>query len=281
LVNVLIEDFTAHHCPNCPAQSVLCEAITKGANGNQAIFVEENISELAQPYGVGAWGVGAIDSAYMVNYRNPADSEYNLAFINGDVNAMPGTMVNRVHYTNPTNIGSADLFLNGITASSIFDSIMTTAAPQSVNIHIVDSMYAPPTNTLSMSITTKLIAPVAGTKYYLVAMLVEDSIFDWQDSMNVDRKYYLKRMTLRGNINNGGFAWGDLLSDTAVAQTKHYTFASSNFVFNTSAPNPSHPQVVHPTSWNMAHMFIVAFVYQIASTGEHNYLILQAQRVRI
>jgi len=138
-------------------------------------------------------------------------------------------------------------------------------------------MYAPPLNTLAMDITTTLKAPQAGAKYYLVVALAEDSIFDWQDSINVDVRYYLKRMTMRTAINDGGHGFGDSLSAISSPQTLHYVYASPKFAYNGAITVP--PQVP-PRYWNMAHIYIVAFVYQRVN-GKNDYLVLQAQQLHI
>lgn len=273
LVKVLLEDYTAHHCTNCPATSAQFETLLKGPNANQAVFMECNIGSLAQSYSPTAFGINPADSAYYTYYVNLADSEWNNTFIKADVNGWPGTMADRLYYNGTA--GSSDLSLNGIDFNTPFDSLIAT--PQTARIHIADSMYIPPTNTVSMSITTTLLSPQAGVKYYLVVTLVEDSIFDWQDSSSVDVQYYLKRMTIRTAINDGGHGFGDTLSNTTAPQTIHYAYASPKFRYNSTL---SVPPVVPPRYWNMAHMYVVAFVYQRTS-GKNDYLVLQAQKLHL
>lgn len=276
MIKVLLEDYTAHHCPNCPATSAQFETLLNSAKGKQAVFMECNVGSLSQSYGPNDWGINPLDSAYYTDYINLADSEWNNTFINGDANGLPATMADRIYYNGTA--GSSDLSLNGIDFNTPYDSLIAT--PQTAKIHIVDSMYIPPTSTVSMSITTTLLSPQPGIKYYLVVALAEDSIFDWQDSgtgANPNIQYYLKRMTMRTAINDGGHGFGDTLSNTTAPQTMHYAYQSDKFRYNSTI---AVPPVVPPRYWNMAHMYVVAFVYQRTS-GKNDYFVLQAQELHI
>jgi hypothetical protein len=280
VLKVLVEDYTAHHCTNCPTGSSNCEKIIDGTYGKHAVMIEVNASLLGQGYTPTYWGLPASDSAYVIDYRTKAGNNWNNVFINGDGNGMPGTMVDRLYYNGTA--GSSDLYLYGISENNTFDSLIgvspSAKMSQTATIHIVDSMYAPPVNTVSMSITAKLASPQAGCKYYMVALLMEDSIYDWQDSMSTDKRYYLHRWMMRTVINNGGTGWGDSIAATTAPQAYHYVFTSPNFKFN-SAPITA-PPAISPRFWNMAHMYVVAFVYQ-QKAGKNDYLVLQAQRLHL
>ena len=278
-LNILVEDYTAHNCTNCPVAAGQCEKLVKGAHGNQVVLMQVNVGNLGAAYPPHSFP-GLPDTAFGISYRTPAGDNWNNTFINGNGNGLPGTMVNRVYYDNGIP-GSPDLFLYGIDVSASgtpFDSLVT-ANHKTASIHIVDSMYAPPTSTVSMTVTAKLLAPQPGNQYYLVVALVEDSIFDWQDSVSHYSQYYLKHMTLRTVINDPTNGWGDALSDTTAIQTKHYAYSNfASFQYN-NAPIIFPPQV--PTRfWNMAHMYVVAFVYQ-RTAGSQDYMVLQAQRLHL
>jgi hypothetical protein len=275
LLKVLVEDYTAHHCTNCPAATKQCEDLLASLPANnlpQCIFMECDVATLAKSYG--SWPTFCWN-----DYINLADSNWNNTFIDGD-NQMPGTMVDRIYYTGHAG-GKNDLY-GTYNVATIFDSLVgispAAAMNQTVNMHIVDSMYAPPTSTLAMDITTKLLAPNANNKYYMVVGLVEDSIYDDQDSLGNLISYYLKRMTLRTVVNANGSGWGDTLSHTTSPQTMHYTYANIpkfTYTSHVAFPPPSKSQAM----WNMAHMYIVAFVYQTGSVN--NYMVLQAQRLHL
>jgi hypothetical protein len=72
--------------------------------------------------------------------------------------------------------------------------------------------------------------------------------------------------------------YGDTISAfTTAPQTLHYTYANvTRFAYNSSHA----VQPILPWLWNMAHMYIVAFVYQRTS-GSQNYMVLQAQRLHL
>jgi hypothetical protein len=273
LLKVLVEDFTGHLCTNCPAAGAQCEALVNSANGNQVVLLQNNVSSLAKAV-VKGYYPSLPDTAYCNDFIALADSEWDNVFIDGTANGMPATMVDRLYFNGTPyspNVYSKE------NVSVPFDSLIGTS--QTAKIHIVDSMYAPPTSTLSMSITTTLIAPVVGVKYYLVVGLVEDSIYDWQDSVSHNIQYYLKRMTFRTAINDGGHGWGDTLSASTSPQTKHYAYANTA-AFRYNGAVISVPPKVPARLWNMAHMYVIAFVYQVTG-GQHNYLVLQAQKLHI
>ncbi|HXB12485.1 MAG TPA: hypothetical protein VNZ45_10890 [Bacteroidia bacterium] len=274
-LNILVEDYTAHNCTNCPIAGAQCEALVKGIHSNQVVLLQDNVGKLGSGYKNGSFA-GLPNNAFGIDYVCIADSNWNNIFIKGDLNGLPGTMVNRLYYAGVA--GSPDLFLNGIDVSVPFDSLVT-ANNKTASIHIVDSMYTPPTSTLSMTITTKLLSPNPSNKYYLVVALAEDSVFDWQDSVGVDVQYYLKRMTTRVAINANGSGWGDTLSAfTTAPQSIHYAY--SNVAKFAYASHITVPPPVSPYLWNMAHMYLVAFVYQKKS-GSQDYMVLQAQKLHI
>ncbi len=286
VLKVLVEDYTGHLCTNCPTAAEKCEALANGANAQHIIMIQNNVTTtFASTLIVGTRGSGNLDSAYMVDYRTDAGNTWNSLFINGDNTGMPGTMVDRLYY-NGTAGGSQDLFLNGIQdPSGPADSIIGQNNLLAL-IHIADSMYAPSTSGIfgvSMSVTTTLLNPIAGNKYFLVVALVEDSIFDWQDSVQTDIQYYLKRMTLRGVINGGGTGLGDSLSNNTSAQAKHYTYAPLDSLLKFNNSIITHPTALEGRKWNMAHMYVVAFVYQTTPTpsGPNDYYVLQAQRLHL
>jgi hypothetical protein len=275
LLKVLVEDYTAHRCPNCPAASLQCENLIKSLSPSQqaqCIFIECNVSTLAK-------SSGPPSVHYWNDYMNLADSNWNNTFINGDINGMPGTMVDRLYYSG--NAGGQNDLYSYKDVSVPFDSLVginpSATMNQTVNIHIVDSMYAPPTSTLSMDITTKLLHPNTANKYYLVVTLVEDSIFDEQDSISNYVPYYLKRMTMRTAVNTNGSGVGDTISAfTTAPQTLHYAYSNVTRFAYKSLPIV---QPVLPWLWNMAHMYIVAFVYQTGSVN--NQMVLQVQRLHL
>jgi hypothetical protein len=275
-LRILEEDYTGHLCQNCPRQGQKCEALLS-QYPNNVVLLEVNTSlTYAVPYTVGEIGGGNVDSAYLVDYRTATgtnwDGQYAIS-----TNGLPGAMVNRLYYNGAGN-GSADLILRGANVSGPGDSLIMKNN-HLATIHIVDSMYAPPTSTLSMSITTKILNPVAGNKYYLVVTLAEDSIIDWQDSLTTNVQYYLKRMTLRGSINDGGIGTGDSLVANDVPQTKHYVYTNTRqFKYNSAIIR--RPTANEGNQWNMAHMYIVAFVYQV-TTGLQSYMVLQAQQLHL
>lgn len=273
LIRVLVEDYTGHLCTNCPAAAIQCEALVS-AHPTQIVMIQNNATTLAKAASKGAYlAQGLPDTAYGNNYIASADSEWNLTFINGDINGMPEVMVDRLYFNGSP--GSPNVFSSGMAAP--FDSLIST--PPTAKIHIVDSLYAPPVSTVSMSITTTLLSPVAGTKYFLVVGLVEDSIYDWQDSVQHNVQYYLKRMTFRTAINDGGFGFGDSLVANSLPQAKHYAYANTkSFAYNSAVV--SKPPQVAARYWNMAHMYAVAFVYQVVS-GKNNYMVLQAQSLHL
>ncbi len=280
LTKALVEDYTGHRCENCPAAAIQIDPLLTGVKAANIVLLQVNCTlTFGQGFPKNSF-VGLPDTAYGIDYRITAGNNWNNTFINGDNNGLPGTMVDRLYYSPSAGAGGGnDLYLNVKNVSTPFDSL--TATSPTASIHIIDSMWAPPTSFLAMNITTKLHNPQSGNTYWLVVCLAEDSIYDWQDSLNVNRQYYLKRMTLRKVINGNGSGWGDSLTHTTSPQTKYYTFTNDTLMLNNSMPISLPPKI--PTRfWNMAHMYIVAFVYQQTPSGKpYDYMVLQAQKLHL
>ncbi len=279
-IKVLVEDYTGHRCQNCPSAAMQVDPLLTGANSKNIVLLQVNCTQtFGQGFPKNSFS-GLPDTAYGLDYRITAGNNWNNTFINGDINGLPGTMVDRLYFSPATGAGgNNDLYLNGKNVSTPFDSLVATSPAAS--IHIGDSMWIPPLSTLAMNVTARLRNPKPANKYYLVVCLAEDSIFDWQDSSNVNRQYYLKRMTLRKVINNNGSGWGDTLAHTTAAQTKYYTFANDTLMFNNTMPI-SLPPKIPARFWNMAHMYIVAFIYQQTPSGmPYDYMVLRAQKLHL
>lgn len=280
ITKVLVEDYTGHRCTNCPTAALQTDPLLTGVNARNIVLLQVNCT---QSFGQGFpknTFAGVPDTAYGLDYRTTGGNNWNNTFINGDINGLPGTMVDRLYYSTVTGPGgNNDLFLNGKNVSTPFDSLVATSP--TAYIHLADSFWAPPVSAIAMSVTAKLLNPIAGNSYHLVVCLAEDSIYDWQDSLSTNVQYYLKRMTLRKVINGNGSGWGDTLSRNNSLQTKYYSFANDTLMFNNTMPI-SLPPKIPARFWNAAHIYLVAFIYQQTPSGSPgDYMVLQAQKLHL
>lgn len=269
LHKALLEDYMGHFCTNCPAAIAEAENLLAGANGNKIVMMEVNVGVFADTAGEPG-GIlpppGLPATAYKIDYRTQAGNDWDARFISSGTLGLPQGMVDRVYYSGP---GTPDIqYANW---GTVIDSIVAT--PQTASITMADSCWYSK-QVFGAAITTTLKnAPAPGTSYYLEAVLVEDSIYDWQTNGGTAVQYFLHRNVLRTALNG---SWGDSLSLSAgVPATKYYAFTSPKFSYNGAAITT--PPQVPPDHWNMAHCYVLAFLYQRNSSAPANYYVLQAQ----
>lgn len=270
LLKVLLEDYMGHFCTNCPSAVAAAEAILNGPNGKQVVSMEVNVGFDADTAGeVGGPLVpsGLPDTAYKVDYTTAAGNAWDAALVNSANLGVPQGMVNRIYYNG--NWGEDIQYANW---ASVVDSLVAT--PQLAAITMVDSCWIKQQvfgTQVSVSLKS---APKANYQYYLEMLLVEDSVLDWQTSSGSSIQYFPHRFVLRSAING---PWGDQINFTSANSpvTKYYALNSSKFRFNSAAITT--PPAVPARLWNMAHCYVVAFLYQRSNGGPNDYYVLQSQ----
>jgi hypothetical protein len=277
-VKVLLEDYMGHFCVNCPAAVSVAEGlINSPSTGPHIVSMEVNAGYFADPANTKGGPLvpgGLPDTAYANDYRTAAGTAWTSQFLINNGGIMPQGMVNRIYYDG----SNYDEDLQSGNWGTVVDSIMVT--PQAASISMVDSCWLNK-QIFGTQVTVSLKnPPAAGFNYYLQMVVVEDSVEDWQSDNSTSVQYFVHRFVLRSAINGD---WGDELTFTGanVPVTKYYTFTSSNFRYNASAI--TQPPQVPARLWNMAHCYIVAFLYQRTNPpyGSRDYYVLQAQSLHI
>ncbi len=270
---VLLEDYMGHFCTNCPAAVSAAEAILNGPHGNQVVSMEVNVGFDADTAGGPSAPLlppGLPDTAFKVDYRTTAGTDWDNTLVNSTNLGVPQGMVDRLHVD-----ANYDQDIQYSNWGTIVDSIIAT--PQLASITMVDSCWLKQ-QIFGTAVTINLkTAPKSGYSYYLEMVVVEDSVEDWQTNGTSDVQYFIHRFVLRSAING---SWGDQLTlsqNTPI--TKYYTFTSTKFRFNSATI--ANPPQVPARLWNMAHCYVIAFLYQRNNGQTNDYSVLQAQILHI
>lgn len=277
LTKVLLEDYMGHFCVNCANAA----ATAAGLQSEQVITMEVNYGYFADTAGTtggpllpGSGIPPGCDTAYFVNYNTSAGNAWGNIFMDGGTFAsMPQGMINRIYYD-----ANYDEDIQYSNWGTVVDSLK--AASQTAAITMVDSCWLKQ-QIFGTQVRVELLSnPTPGAAYYLQMVVVEDSVEDWQSTPSGAQQYFVHHFTLRSAING---SWGDQVTFSGVGMpvTKYYTFTSPNFRYNNASI--TQPPQVPARLWNMAHCYVIAFLYQYfgPSVTPHNYYVLQAQMVHI
>ncbi|MEO6884154.1 MAG: Omp28-related outer membrane protein [Bacteroidia bacterium] len=250
---VLVEDYTGHLCGNCPTAGAESETLRQ-LYGNQVVCMELNVSaSFAGPCpSPNPLPTGAPTGAYSVDYRSAVGTTYD-NFFGISNNGLPQGMIDRF-----TVSGSKGLPTTAW--ATVVDSL--TKAPILANITVTNT-YNTSTRMLNTSLSSQFVSALSGTNTYkLVVLLVQDSIFDWQEDYATnpsDIPNYSKRFTLRDVINN---AWGDTLATGNVSAGTTVVKSYTNYHIN--------------PAWNAATCHVISFIYETSDN-----FVLQAEDDRV
>lgn len=220
---VLLEEFTGHQCPNCPAGAQEA-ADLKAFFGEQLIIMSIHAGFFAR----------TTAPHFLADYRTQAGNEINSYF---GISANPVGMVNRKEFSgnriqNPSAWGGA---ISQILEQDPQAGIRISLSYESLN------------RQLSVEIKTSILDNLEGP-VYLVAFLLEDNIVSPQQTndpqfpngINAD---YVHRHLLRSDING---AWGEPLSETGAASGQEFVKSYS---------------ITLDHGWNENNCSVVAFIY--------------------
>lgn len=239
---ILIEDYTGHTCPNCPRAARKLHDLDSTYPG-QIIGLAIHAGSLAAP-SPGHGGTPA--TAFTADFRTAVGTEYDNTFGASDF-GLPQGMFNRKDYDATTQT-HLKFYLNW---SSYISTII--AEPSVADLQIINS-YDSASAQLCCAIKSSFLTNLSGN-YKLVALLVQDSIIDWQDDIdNGMIPNYVHRHMLRDAITPSG-AWGEsLVSGSATTGTS----ITKRFAYTIPAQYNSIPCDIH-------HCYVVAFIYNTAT----------------
>lgn len=242
---ILLEDYTGHTCPNCPAAAVVAKQL-KDDYGDRLIVMGVHVGFFAEPCPPHPLPQGAPAGSYANDFRTTEGESYNTTFGN-DGEGLPNGMVNRKEF-------GGTKVLDKTAWNSAIAAIINT--PADVNIKITNT-YDTITRNLNCSVQSTFVNGLSGN-YKLVVLITQDSIIDWQLDGSNNVQNYVHRHVLRGAINS---VWGDVL-------------VNGNVVAGATSTK-SYPYTIN-AGWDVAQCEVVAFIYN-ESTNE----ILQAAEEKV
>ena len=249
---MLLEVCGGHLCTNCPLGETDAESVLISPIGGHVVFMQDEMGPLA----AAELEAGYPDSAFMKVYQCAADSNWYYSF---SPNQFPWGLVNR------EGNWAFNLYLNYQDSCNL---IVGRATGPAVTIDIHDSCWTNP-RIIGATFKVKFLETLPTTATYaLETLIVEDSIYDWQDNNGTYQSNYLHRNILRGAFGNntGGNAYGIALSNTTVGNT-FTSFQTYDF---------TNGEYGKAKAWNMALCYIVAYVFN-ETTNE----VVQAEMIKV
>jgi hypothetical protein len=184
LKRVLLEDYTGHKCPNCPAAATIAHSQEENYNGKLIVLAVHA-------------GYYAIPSSgeFSADFRTTAGEEWNTDFL---VSAYPSGMIDRKEFNGHRVLGSAEWVTD---IASIIDQ------PPDLNMLILNA-YDTTSRTLNSVIYSQFVRSISGS-YNITVCVVEDNIISAQDSASVIIHNYNFKNVLRGSVNG---TYGEILT---------------------------------------------------------------------
>lgn len=229
---ILIEDFTGHHCGNCPDAARIAVAL-------HDVYCE-HIVTIAVHMGFFAETESNIDGSYAYDFNTTMGAELDEHF-NIDPTGLPAGMINRTELNSEIIVGRNKW-------GSAVEALVSIAPDMHIGI---SNSYNSATRTVSTEVTSEFLNNLAGT-YNLVVVLTEDSIINWQKDYSLpsgqqDVSDYVHRHVLRQSLNG---TWGEEIASGSVSSGSSFTNSFS---------------ITLPAEWDESHCAIVAYVRETTS----------------
>ncbi len=256
---VLLEDYTGHHCGNCPPADLEADSL-RGVYAGKLITVTVHAGYYAQTTFFGPPYLDDLTSApgyVWAEQGSPPTGFFKVAF-------NPAGMINRMDYPSSAHLKSSGSW------PSYIDTMVT--APAVADINMVND-YNPSTRTLCVHIKSKFLNNFSG-KYSLDVLLTQDSIKStqlWYSHTPTDEPNFYHRYVLRDEINGNQQGWGEQLLSGNVN-------AGASFVRNYTYIIPS---TYKNMPCNDNHCYVVAFIYDSDNTSPTYCKILQVEEKKV
>ena len=240
---VLLEDFTGHTCGNCPRAAETAHTLEQ-LYGEQVVVVAIHVGWFAEPAPPNP------DSSFTYDFRTATGNEIDGQF--GISAGLPKGMVNR------KDVGGSPIL--GYSAWGTEVAGIVTAAPD-IKIEISNS-YNSSSRLLNVTTDVTFLNALNGT-FNVVAILLEDSIVNWQIDYNLPTgqqniENYVHRHVLRTGISS---TWGDQIAQGSVSSG---TTTSSSY------------SMTLDNSWVDSKCSVVVYVYDAGS-----YEVIQAETLKV
>ncbi|MBI3134801.1 MAG: Omp28-related outer membrane protein [Bacteroidetes bacterium] len=220
--NVLLEDYTGHRCPNCPAAASVGEAI-EAANASRVFIASVH----AGPGGLSGFQQLASDCGTITNptnefctiFYNTESLAYGAAFQTGyGFFGNPQGTINRITFS------GSSMFQFSTDWQTRVDEVLT-ANDLKINLQ-AQANYYPETNGMYLHVESEFLQDMTG-EYNLVVYVLENEVIDFQDSATIILEDYRHENILRGCID--GLPWGRSITGNHTTGEKTYYDYSYEF----------------------------------------------------
>lgn len=219
---VLVEDYTGHKCPNCPAAAAEAEAL-KSTYGDRVVVIGVHAGFFASP-----------SPGFDYDFRTEAGDELNNFF---GFTAYPAGMINRLGYLDGNHILNFQAW-----PPEVSEALLTEP---SVSVEISASVSG---GQISATANITALSELSGA-YSVVLAVTEDSIVQPQVSQlpqggTETLTDYVHNHVLRGHMNG---SWGAEIWNGNILAGESVDYSASISV---------------GSDWRTEHLHIVAYVYQ-------------------
>lgn len=226
---ILLEEFTGHQCPNCPAGGKIAQQL-KAIYGEKMILISVHAGEFAETNSSGY---------FTYDFKCPIGNELNTFF---GIWGYPNGLVNRNGFDQ-----------NHIVSPAGWGTRIESIINQQPKIEIkLNNTYNTANRNVETTVDATILQELSGN-YKISAYITEDSIVKPQQTQN-DVEYpsniiesYVHRHVLRGSMNG---TWGDTIFSQSLEEG-----TASQKIFNGTLN----------AAWNENHCYIVVFIYDVAT----------------
>jgi hypothetical protein len=238
--NVIIEDYTAHNCANCPGVSEV--AYNLHLSNASRVF---NARVHASPIGMSVFQAINLSSGYTIDFTNPQGLElgnyFGTIYENSGFFGNSGVTVNRAKYQGLI-FESIGIWNDNV--NTVLNSDLQVVIKAKVNYYeATQGMY------LHTEITPD---PEVDTNLAIVVTLIEDSLVGPQNVNGTRVDDYVHSDIMRGMIDNQ--TWGRNLTSDLKVDGKYYV-DYSYYIPNQLAP------VGQTGAYNAENMHLLIYVY--------------------
>lgn len=181
---VLLEDYTGHKCPNCPAAAAIAHSQEEYYHGKLIVLAVH-----AGYYAIPGTGEFAAD------FRTTAGEEWNTDFL---VSAYPSGMIDRKEFNGHRVLGSEEWITD-------IASIIGQSPDLNMLIH---NTYDSVSRTVNSVIYSQFLRSLTGS-YNITVCVMEDNMISAQDSASIIIHNYVFNDVLRGSVNG---TYGEILT---------------------------------------------------------------------
>jgi len=182
---VLLEDYTGHKCPNCPAAATIAHSQEQYYHGKLIV-----LSVHAGYYAIPGSGEFAAD------FRTTAGEEWNTDF---QLIAYPSGMINRKEFNGHRILGSEEW---------VTDIAGSMDQSPDLNMLILNNTYDSVSRIVNSVIYSQFRQSLPGS-YNITVCVMEDNIISAQDSASTIIHNYVFKNVLRGSVNG---TYGEILT---------------------------------------------------------------------